>query len=947
MRSASRRQTSPSTSSIRASPVRLGSPRRRGTAISSPPPPSNTALPTISGTAQQGQTLSASTGTWSGNPTSFAYQWRRCNTSGSGCADIGSATASSYLLAAADVGSTLRVRVTATNGAGSSSAESAQTAVVSAAPSGVPPGFTSVFTDPGCGGCSVSAITDGLRATIAGAANTLDTAYGEQDFGGSGGVAGRVWVRDVLALAQGQTLSANLAVLQVRDSAGSLVYELYLGSDRILRLYSPAGGLRSTSIVASTGVVVPNNGSSSLVVEVSALKSSSIIVRVDGVDRITLGGLSGGTTGNQRYLRVGSDHYDGSSGQPVTSDHTHVGSSQTTWLGAPGGGPPPPSPPSNTALPTISGTAQQGQTLSASTGTWSGNPTSFAYQWRRCNTSGSGCADIGSATASSYLLAAADVGSTLRVRVTATNGAGSSSAESAQTAVVSAAPSGVPPGFTSVFTDPGCGGCSVSAITDGLRATIAGAANTLDTAYGEQDFGGSGGVAGRVWVRDVLALAQGQTLSGNLAVLQVRDSAGSLVYELYLGSDRILRLYSPAGGLRSTSIVASTGVVVPNNGSSSLVVEVSALKSSSIIVRVDGVDRITLGGLSGGTTGNQRYLRVGSDHYDGSSSQPVTSDHTYVGSSQTTWLGAPGGGPPPPSPPSNTALPTISGTAQQGQTLTASTGTWSGNPTSFAYQWRRCNTSGSGCADIGSATASSYLLAAADVGSTLRVRVTATNGAGSSSAESAQTTVVSAAPSGVPPGFTSVFTDPGCGGCSVSAITDGLRATIAGAANTLDTAYGEQDFGGSGGVAGRVWVRDVLALAQGQTLSANLAVLQVRDSAGSLVYELYLGSDRILRLYSPAGGLRSTSIVASTGVVVPNNGSSSLVVEVSALKSSSIIVRVDGVDRITLGGLSGGTTGNQRYLRVGSDHYDGSSSQPVTSDHTHVGSSQTTWLGAP
>jgi hypothetical protein len=32
---------------------------------------------------------------------------------------------------------------------------------------------------------------------------------------------------------------------------------------------------------------------------------------------------------------------------------------------------------------------------------------------------------------------------------------------------------------------------------------------------------------------------------------------------------------------------------------------------------------------------------VGSDHYDGSSSQPVTSDHTFVGSSQTTWLGAP------------------------------------------------------------------------------------------------------------------------------------------------------------------------------------------------------------------------------------------------------------------------------------------------------------------
>ena len=183
---------------------------------------------------------------------------------------------------------------------------------------------------------------------------------------------------------------------------------------------------------------------------------------------------------------------------------------QATWDAGPFS-----QPPANQSPPTISGTAQVGQTLSASTGTWSGSPTSFAYQWRRCDSGGTGCADLPGAGASTYVPVGGDVGSTLRVRVTATNDAGSSSAESAPSAVVTDAPGGgVPPGFASVVTDSGCGGCSVTAITDGLQATIAGAADSSDTAYGVQELGGAGGLTGRVFVRTLLSLAQGQTLSG-------------------------------------------------------------------------------------------------------------------------------------------------------------------------------------------------------------------------------------------------------------------------------------------------------------------------------------------------------------------------------------------------------------------------------------------------
>jgi concanavalin A-like lectin/glucanase superfamily protein len=90
--------------------------------------------------------------------------------------------------------------------------------------------------------------------------------------------------------------------------------------------------------------------------------------------------------------------------------------------------------------------------------------------------------------------------------------------------------------------------------------------------------------------------------------------------------------------------------------------------------------------------------------------------------------------------------PTISGTPQQGRTLTASTGNWTGTqPISYAYQWRSCDASGANCADIAGATGASYTAAASDVSRTLVVAVTATNSAGRATASSAATGVVQSA----------------------------------------------------------------------------------------------------------------------------------------------------------------------------------------------------------
>jgi hypothetical protein len=107
--------------------------------------------------------------------------------------------------------------------------------------------------------------------------------------------------------------------------------------------------------------------------------------------------------------------------------------------------------------------------------------------------------------------------------------------------------------------------------------------------------------------------------------------------------------------------------------------------------------------------------------------------------------------PPNTTPPANTAPPVITGAAQQGATLTATPGTWSGTgPLSYSYQWRDCDASGANCGDIPGATGTSDTLVHGDLGHTLRVSVTASNAAGSAVVESAPTATVTSPPSPPP-----------------------------------------------------------------------------------------------------------------------------------------------------------------------------------------------------
>jgi hypothetical protein len=163
--------------------------------------PVATSAPTVIGTAQAGQTLTTSVGTWTGAPSSFAYQWRRCSAAGTQCAAVLGATSSTYTLAAGDIGATISLIVTATGKGGSTSAPAATTAPIAAAPlPAAVPG--SAVAQPALAGAVVS--LDG-RATVTwqpgavpfGSTVSLDTAGQTVVLGVSPAVAQLPWPVDV------------------------------------------------------------------------------------------------------------------------------------------------------------------------------------------------------------------------------------------------------------------------------------------------------------------------------------------------------------------------------------------------------------------------------------------------------------------------------------------------------------------------------------------------------------------------------------------------------------------------------------------------------------------------------------------------------------------------------------------------------------------------------
>src|SRR5919106_1241880 len=295
--------------------------------------------------------------------------------------------------------------------------------------------------------------------------------------------------------------------------------------------------------------------------------------------------------------------------------------------------------PSNTSPPTISGIPERGQTLVADPGQWSDSPTSYGYQWQRCETQVEGtCADIPGETTNARTLVQDDVGHYVRVKVRATNGDG-----------------------TSIFVS--------SAMTEQIRQAQAPAGAKLPSISGT--------------ARD------GETLTADRG--EWSNNPTSYAYQWQRCN---------ADGAACASIAGET-----TNA------------------------RL----LTGSDVGHRLRVVVTATNVAGSSSA-VSAPSAVVAARGTA--------------PSNTAAPAVTGDAEVGKTLTVSNGTWANNPTSFGYQWQRCNADGGGCANIPGETKNVRVVTGDDGAKRLRALVTATNAAGSTQVASTLSGVVSALPAG-------------------------------------------------------------------------------------------------------------------------------------------------------------------------------------------------------
>jgi hypothetical protein len=394
------------------------------TAVVTPLAPPNTAVPTITGTAQQGQTLTEHSGTWEGEPTSFAYQWLQCDGSGNSCTAIAGATSQTYLLLGGDVGHTIRVAETATNAGGPSSpATSAGTAVVTPLPPSneLPPTITG------------TAQQNQTLTEVHGkwANNPTSFTYQWLACDGSGGnckaIAGATNQTYVPVAADvGHTLKVQETATNAGGSSGPVT------SSATSLVAPPAPVNKTVPTLTGTAQQGQTLTEHSGTWEGEPTSFAYQWLQCDGSGN-NCKPISGAAT--QSYVLVAAD-----AGHVIKVQETASNVSGTSNPAVSAGtAVVTPLPPSNELPPTITGTAKQGQTLTEVHGKWTNSPTSFSYQWLQCNSLGASCAPISGATTTSYVLAAADVGHTIAVQETATNAGGSGGpATSSATGVVQA-----------------------------------------------------------------------------------------------------------------------------------------------------------------------------------------------------------------------------------------------------------------------------------------------------------------------------------------------------------------------------------------------------------------------------------------------------------------------------------------------------------------------------
>ena len=395
--------------------------------------PTNTSLPSITGEATVGTSLTVNTGSWSSTQVTFNIQWFSCSTNlSTSCVAQSGRTTGTYLITTSDLTRYIRASVTALDATGGSTVFTTLVGPVVTPPQArVLPVITGVAT-PG-------SVLQATRGTWSGAAATGDQYQ---------------WLRctsvDTSNCTVISTSTSNTYTVQNSDTGFRLAVNVIV-RDITNRISGSAKSLTTQPVLGSPTVSSTPTFTSSLYVGGTATLDRGTWSTAGNTTYLyqwqrcstqaitACLNISGATTASylvaqldlNQYLRVavtainevgGSTIYSGFSAQVAAT-----------------------APPVNTSIPIVSGSAFETSVINIiSKGQWSGiEESKLLTQWQICSTAIS-CSDIASATSPTYTASSADVGKTIRAKIIAPYSQKNVEAFSNQTPIIKKA-------YTNVF----------------------------------------------------------------------------------------------------------------------------------------------------------------------------------------------------------------------------------------------------------------------------------------------------------------------------------------------------------------------------------------------------------------------------------------------------------------------------------------------------------------
>ncbi|MCU1479922.1 MAG: hypothetical protein JWQ19_708 [Subtercola sp.] len=608
--------------------------------------------PTITGAAQVGQVLTASLGTWSPVPAAVTYQWFV------GGLAITGATATTYTPAATDLGLAVTVAVS-----GSSSGY-VSTTVSSAGTSAVLAGVLAPAPKPTITGTPA---VGSLLTAVTGAWGPATVQLGYQWLvGGVPATSGTLSTYTPVVADLGKTVSVSVTGYASGYVSSSQTSDLTAAVALGTLTATPTPTISGTVAVGSTLTAVAGAWAPGIVTftyawsvagsVVAGATSSTYVPQVADLGKKLTVSVSGTSVGYTTATTVSASTVVVAAGAMKT-----------------------------TPIPTVTGTVQVAQTLTANPGSWSPTAT-FTYKWSV------GGVAVSGATTPTYVVQPSDVAKTITVTVTG-SAAGYVSIAKTSAATVAVAP---------------------APMTQTPTPTI----------VGTPQVGVALGVVQGSWLPAPTTFAYQWTVGGVAVSGATGTSYTPIVADL--GKTIVIAVTgSSLGYVASVQSSIASAAVLPGTLTATPAPTVTG------IAQLGQTLSLAAGAWAPGAVAFVYQWNVGGVAVPGANSmtfQPRTSDvgltvtatvtgseAGYVSASQTSLATAAVLGY------AFTTIPkpTISGTLRVGSTLTAKTGTWAPVPTTFVYQWN------SGGLPITGATAATYLLQPTDLGAAITVTVTA------------------------------------------------------------------------------------------------------------------------------------------------------------------------------------------------------------------------------